>query len=70
MKPYNSCRKCGGPVLSNDIIDCYGNSVISLGCWNGHYEKMEIEGTENYSLKRKIKEAIPFVGFFNFHGGF
>jgi len=43
---------------------------MSLGCWNGHYEKMEIEGTENYSLKRKIKEAIPFVGFFNFHGGF
>ena len=52
--------------MSNKTIDCYGNIVSSVGCWNGHYEKMEIEGIESNSLERKIKEAIPFVGFFTF----
>ncbi|OGW03529.1 MAG: hypothetical protein A2889_10415 [Nitrospinae bacterium RIFCSPLOWO2_01_FULL_39_10] len=66
MKSHNSCIKCGSPVLSNKTIDCYGNTVVSEGCWNGHYEKMEIEGIESSSLERKIKETIPFVGFFTF----
>jgi len=52
--------------MSNKTIDCYGNTVVSEGCWNGHYEKMEIEGIESSSLERKIKETIPFVGFFTF----
>jgi hypothetical protein len=39
---------------------------MSVGCWNGHYEKIELEGMEQDILDRKIKEAIPFVGFFTF----
>jgi hypothetical protein len=65
MKSHNSCAKCGSPVLSNKTIDCYGNIVSSMGCWNGHYEKMVIEGIES-DMDKKIKEAIPFVGFFTF----
>ncbi len=66
MNSYNPCRKCGSPVLANKTIDFYGNIVRSEGCWNGHYEKMEIEGIEINSLEKKIKEVIPFVGFFTF----
>lgn len=66
MKLCNPCNRCGGPVSANNVIDLYGNKVISVGCWNGHYEKMEIEGIESNYIKQKIKEAIPFVGFFTF----
>lgn len=63
MKFCNPCRKCGSPVLTNRIIDCYGNKVMSAGCWNGHYEMMEVEGIEHNALEMKIKEAVPFIGF-------
>jgi hypothetical protein len=65
MKFHSPCRKCGSPVLTNRIVDWYGNKIMSVGCWNGHYEKIEIEGIERDNSDRKIKDAIPFIGFFN-----
>ena len=41
------CEKCEAPVFLNNSDDQYGNTVITLNCWNGHYAWIKIEGIES-----------------------
>lgn len=62
------CAKCDGPVYFTRVLDCEGRKVNSLQCWNGHYEKIEIETFDLADVMddltpENIDEILPFVGF-------
>lgn len=37
-----TCKKCEAPVFLNQTTDWYGNTVVTLNCWNGHYKWINI----------------------------
>ena len=41
------CERCEAPVFLNNSDDQYGNTVMTLNCWNGHYAWINIEGVES-----------------------
>ena len=47
QKIHGYCEKCEAPVFLNNSDDQYGNTVITLNCWNGHYAWLSIEGVES-----------------------
>ena len=47
QKIYGYCEKCKAPVFLNNSDDQFGNTVITLNCWNGHYVWINIEGIES-----------------------
>ena len=46
QKIQGYCERCKGPVFLNNSDDQYGNTVVTLNCWNGHYAWIKIEGIE------------------------
>ena len=59
------CEKCQAPVFLNRTVDWYGNSVVTLNCWNGHYEWIHIEGIEEDLPPVKVKKnLVTRIGFF------
>ncbi len=66
---HGHCERCQAPVFLNRSDDEYGNSVMTLNCWNGHYRWINIEGIESdISVEIKIKTSKPLVtriSFFN-----
>ncbi|MEE9258519.1 MAG: hypothetical protein V3U37_03155 [Nitrospinaceae bacterium] len=59
------CEKCQAPVFLNRTVDWYGNSVVTLNCWNGHYEWIYIEGIEEDIPPVKVKKSlVTRIGFF------
>ena len=46
-KIHGYCEKCKAPVFLNNSGDQFGNTVITLNCWNGHYAWINIEGIES-----------------------
>ena len=46
QKIQGYCERCQGPVFLNNSDDQYGNTVVTLNCWNGHYAWIKIEGIE------------------------
>jgi len=70
MNIKSKCNKCKAPVFFNRAYDYYGNSVLTLNCWNGHYEWIEIENIDfEEENKNKVKDAsnglILYMGFRN-----
>ena len=66
MNTLSKCNKCKGPVFLNRVIDSFGNSVVSLNCWNGHYEWIEIENIEfeeDIKVKKASKGLILHISF-------
>jgi|TARA_B100000959_G_scaffold287499_1_gene373146 hypothetical protein len=61
------CSHCDGPVYFSQVIDGEGNRVNALHCWNGHYEKIDIDHTMFESptelTPEQIEQILPFVGF-------
>jgi len=64
---YGRCAKCDGPVYFTRVIDWEGNRVNTLHCWNGHYEKIDID---NYIAadggaitSEQIMDILPFISF-------
>jgi len=47
QKIHGYCEKCKAPVFLNNSDDQFGNTVITLNCWNGHYAWISIEGIES-----------------------
>ena len=47
QKIHGYCEKCKAPVFLNNSDDQFGNTVITLNCWNGHYVWINIEGIES-----------------------
>ncbi len=66
MNTLSKCNKCKGPVFLNRVIDSFGNSVVSLNCWNGHYEWIDIENIEfeeDLKVKKASKGLILHISF-------
>lgn len=64
------CTKCEAPLFFNRVIDSFGNSVVSLNCWNGHYEWIEFEDIIGEielqaESKEKKDDLIVYMGLFN-----
>ena len=56
------CKKCEAPVFLNNSDDQYGNTVITLNCWNGHYAWIKIEGIESdLPVGSQAQAPVPLV---------
>ena len=61
-KIYGYCEKCKAPVFLNNSDDQFGNTVITLNCWNGHYAWINIEGIESdLSVGNKTQVSASLV---------
>jgi len=61
-KIYGYCEKCKAPVFLNNSDDQFGNTVITLNCWNGHYAWINIEGIESdLSVGKKTQVSASLV---------
>ena len=61
------CDKCQGPIFLNRSIDWYGNSIVTLNCWNGHYMWINIENLdacEDLAPETK-RDLVTHISFFN-----
>jgi hypothetical protein len=62
------CEKCKAPVFLNNSDDQYGNTVITLNCWNGHYAWINIEGIESdlpVNITTQVSESlVKKISFF------
>lgn len=75
MGLQGSCARCQAPVFLNRTVDWYGNTVVTLNCWNGHYEWIHIEGieeTEDFKVNvivdktmNKKGNPVAYIGFFD-----
>ncbi len=64
---HGRCQKCEGPIFLNSTMDCYGNTVLTLNCWNGHYQWINIENLEEckeLALETK-RDLVTHISFFN-----
>ena len=62
QKIHGYCEKCKAPVFLNNSDDQFGNTVITLNCWNGHYAWINIEGIESDpSLDNKTRVSASLV---------
>jgi hypothetical protein len=68
QKIQGYCERCKGPVFLNNSDDQYGNTVITLNCWNGHYAWIKIEGIEqdlpNDNKIQTPKTIVKRISFF------
>ena len=61
------CDKCQGPIFLNRSMDWYGNSIVTLNCWNGHYKWINIENLdacEDLAPETK-RDLVTHISFFN-----
>ena len=67
---YGRCGKCDGPIYFTRVIDYEGNRVNTLHCWNGHYEKIDIDhyiADSGQLTQEQIAEILPFLDFVRLH---
>ena len=69
MEFHGNCNKCQAPVFLNKTMDSYGNSVLTLNCWNGHYKWLHIEDIEEIEAIQAQnppeKNPVAYIGFFD-----
>jgi len=58
------CDKCQAPIFLNRIMDWYGNSIVTLNCWNGHYKWINIENIEEDLPAETKEDLVTHIGFF------
>jgi hypothetical protein len=48
-------------------MDWYGNTVLSLNCWNGHYQWINIENIEESKnlAPETRRDLVAHIGFFD-----
>ena len=62
MKLQGNCHRCQAPVFLNQTVDWYGKTVMTLNCWNGHYQWINIEDLEDLDIENELAiEANPVV---------
>ena len=61
------CDKCQGPIFLNRSMDWYGNSIVTLDCWNGHYKWINIENLETREdlAPETKRDLVTHISFFN-----
>lgn len=65
MKIHGHCHKCRAPIFLNQCTDWYGNTVLSLNCWNGHYKWIEIEDIDKEFKIEPETNIVTYIGFFD-----
>ncbi|MCF8721481.1 hypothetical protein [Nitrospina gracilis] len=65
MKIHGHCNRCKAPIFLNQCTDWYGNTVLSLNCWNGHYKWIEIEDIDKEFRIEPEKNLVTYIGFFD-----
>jgi hypothetical protein len=65
MDLRGSCKKCQAPVFLNRTTDWFGNNVVTLSCWNGHYRWINIEGVEEAVFVDPNLNVVDHIGFFD-----
>jgi hypothetical protein len=45
-------------------MDWYGNSIVTLNCWNGHYKWINIENIEEDLPAETKEDLVTHIGFF------
>jgi hypothetical protein len=63
MEIQSICNKCQGPVFLNRVVDSLGNTVLTLNCWNGHYNWIEFKNIEEEMAKKPKDDLILYLGF-------
>ncbi len=58
------CEKCQAKLFLNRTIDWYGNTVVTLNCWNGHYKWINIENIEQDLPVETKQDLVTHIGFF------
>ena len=65
METYGCCKKCQAPVFLNQTTDWYGNTVVTLNCWNGHYKWIHIEDLDTHIAVDTEVNVVSHLSFFN-----
>ena len=66
MKVQGNCHRCKAPVFLNRTVDWYGNTVMTLNCWNGHYSWINIEDLEDLDPPHEVaakSNPVVHIGF-------
>ncbi len=58
------CERCQAKLFLNRTIDWYGNTVVTLNCWNGHYKWINIENIEHDLPVETKQDLVTHIGFF------
>jgi len=58
------CDRCQGPIFLNRTMDVYGNTVVTLNCWNGHYKWINFENLEKDLPVETREDLVTHIGFF------
>jgi hypothetical protein len=62
---HGLCNQCNAPIFLNHCTDWYGNSVVSLNCWNGHYKWIDFENIEKELHIDPETQLVTYIGFFD-----
>ena len=65
MQTYGCCIKCKAPVFLNQTTDWYGNTVVTLNCWNGHYKWVHIEDLDTNIKVDADANLVSHLSFFS-----
>ena len=59
------CQLCEAPLFLNHCTDWYGNSVLTVNCWNGHYKWIDIQNIEDNLKIDPETQLVTYIGFFD-----
>lgn len=68
MELQGNCHRCQAPVFLNRTTDWYGNTVVTLNCWNGHYAWIDIQDIEEIAVESAVagkENPVAHIGFFD-----
>ncbi len=65
MEVQGHCETCQAPVFLNQCTDWYGNTVLTLNCWNGHYKWIDIQNLEEDLHIDPETNVVTYIGFFD-----
>ena len=67
LEIHGQCQKCQGPIFLNRSMDWYGNTILTLNCWNGHYQWINIENIEEAKdlAPETKRDLVTHIGFFD-----
>jgi len=67
LEIHGLCQKCQGPIFLNRSMDWYGNTILSLNCWNGHYQWINIENIEDAKnlAPETRRDLVTHISFFD-----
>lgn len=65
MEVQGHCQKCEAPMFLNHCSDWYGNTILTLNCWNGHYKWIDIQNLEKTLRIDPETNVVTYIGIFD-----